>query len=141
MSASQSLFSDEEDFNENVDSGEEWQDTGESDNNPESSDSSPVPTDVESDEDDPVSDNEPDNSQLNWQETYEELDIDPFIENTGPSHNLGPNSSELDFFKLFFDDTMLDKIVEETNRYASQNGPDRHWQDTTREEISAFIGT
>lgn len=36
---------------------------------------------------------------------------------------------------------MLDKIVEETNRYASQNGPDRKLQDTTREEISTFIGT
>ena len=96
---------------------------------------------MDSDKDDPVSDTEPDNFQLNWHETYEELYIDSFVENTDPSHNLGPNSSELDLFLLFCDDSMLDKIFEETNRYASQNGPDRKLQDTTREEISTFIGT
>ena len=53
---------------------------------------------VDSDKDDPVSDTEPDNFQLNWHETYEELYIDSFVENTDPSHNLGPNSSELDLF-------------------------------------------
>lgn len=53
---------------------------------------------MDSDKDDPVSDTEPDNFQLNWHETYEELYIDSFIENTDPSHNLGPNSSELDLF-------------------------------------------
>lgn len=100
-------------------------------------------TDDDNDDDLAVQDRQEvgDGEPLNWQETYEQIDIDPFIQNTGPSHNLPAGSSELEYFKLFFSDSMIDNLVTETNRYATQNGPDPLWTETTRAEMSAFLGT
>ncbi|VDI36113.1 Hypothetical predicted protein [Mytilus galloprovincialis] len=129
----------ENDDDNELSSGDEWLenynaevDHGSPDNRP-----TPVVSDEEANDEDDAA---PENAELVWRETYEELDIDPFIQITGPSHNLNPNASELEYFKLFFDDNMLEKIVSQTNQYAAQNGPDPLWSDTTRDEISAFIG-
>ncbi|VDI72095.1 Hypothetical predicted protein [Mytilus galloprovincialis] len=129
MSEQNSLYSDEGSDDNELSSGDEWLENY----NAEVDHGSPDNTPQMANEDDAA----PENAE---RETYEELDIDPFIQITGPSHNLNPNASELEYFKLFFDDNMLEKIVSQTNQYAAQNGPDPLWSDTTRDEISAFIG-
>lgn len=139
MSDSNSLSSQESCNNSGSDN--EWQDNDGSSNGSESS-QAPSGDEINGDidgPDDAASDDDV-NDNLNWNETYERIDIHPFIQNTGPTHNLRATDSELQFFKLFFDDAMLSKIVEETNRYAEQNGPDSNWTNTTPEEISAYLG-
>ena len=131
-------FSEDEQHSQ-PESDEEWQ---QSDNN-ESANTSANPSPITSDDEDVNDDEEANNNdgnEPNWQETYDPIDVDPFIQNTGPTNNLGPNANELDHFKLFFNDIMLENIVAETNRYASQNGPDPNWTDTNAAEISAFLG-
>lgn len=67
---------------------------------------------------------------------------------------VGPNvpvhcKEPIDFFRLFFTDTILQKIVLETNKYAKnkieqQRLSDRstwnNWIDVTKEELAAFLG-
>ena len=48
--------------------------------------------------------------------------------------------SWLNLFKSFFTDEMIQNLVTETNRYATQHGPDQNWSNTNRDEISAFLG-
>ncbi|CAG2238615.1 unnamed protein product [Mytilus edulis] len=137
MSEQNSLYSDEGSDDNELSSGDEWLENYNAEVDHGSPDNTPVVSDEEANDEDDAA---PENAELVWRETYEELDIDPFIQITGPSHNLNPNASELEYFKLFFDDNMLEKIVSQTNQYAAQNGPDPLWSDTTRDEISAFIG-
>ena len=107
------------------------------------------------DEDAPVEDTAPELSQLDsqasnpaedgfWDDTgVHNSPIPQFREETGPTHNLTAESSALDYFHLICPPTFFEKIAEETNRYAVQkNGesPDENWQDTTPEEIRAYIG-
>ncbi|CAG2245594.1 unnamed protein product [Mytilus edulis] len=136
MSEQNSLYSDEGSDDNELSSGDEWLENYNAEVDHGSPDNTPVVSDEEANDEDDAA---PENAELVWRETYEELDIDPFIQITGPSHNLNPNASELEYFKLFFDDNMLEKIVSQTNQYAAQNGPDPLWSDTTRDEISAFI--
>ena len=42
--------------------------------------------------------------------------LPPFTKTHGPRTTLGAEASALDFFSLFFDDSVLDLLVEETNR-------------------------
>jgi hypothetical protein len=59
------------------------------------------------------------------------------------------NMSEMDFFNLFFDDEFIDRIVVETNRYASQqiaqkaplppNSRLSKWKETTNKEMKIFF--
>ncbi|CAG2252725.1 unnamed protein product [Mytilus edulis] len=137
MSEQNSLYSDEGSDDNELSSGDEWLENYNAEVDHGSPDNTPVVSDEEANDEDDAA---PENAELVWRETYEELDIDPFIQITGPSHNLNPNASELEYFKLFFDDNMLEKIVSQTNQYAAQNGPDPLWSDTSRDEISAFIG-
>ena len=56
---------------------------------------------------------------------------------------LGANSTEIDFFKVFFTDDMMNMIVTDTNRYASQKQqqvPDKKWVPVTLIELNAWIG-
>ncbi|XP_064635786.1 piggyBac transposable element-derived protein 3-like [Lineus longissimus] len=48
-------------------------------------------------------------------------------------------SSPVEFFEQVWPDALIHGIVEETNRYAGQQGR-MHWHDTTFEEIKAFQG-
>ena len=53
---------------------------------------------------------------------------EPFIDGDGP----------LEFFSKFFTQDVLQLLVEQTNLYAQQNKP-REWEDTTADEIRAFL--
>ena len=69
--------------------------------------------------------------------------VQPFTETTGVTHNLDATASEMDFFNLLFTDDMLENIVVQTNLYARQSiavKPDPAWEDTSREEMRAFLG-
>ena len=50
--------------------------------------------------------------------------------------------SPLDIFKMYFTDFLIDIIVQETNRYASDVLSDRYsnWQNVTSEEVLAYLG-
>ena len=53
------------------------------------------------------------------------------------------SNTPLDFFELFLDNDMVDRIVEETNRYACQERSAQNhlspWSEVAREDILAFI--
>lgn len=59
-------------------------------------------------------------------------------------HNLSQESSELDYFTLFFDLPLLQQITSATNKYARsktmKNTTNKKWKDTSVEEIEAYIG-
>lgn len=63
------------------------------------------------------------------------------------SQELSGDFTELDAFRLFFTDEMLDLIVQQTNKYARQRGADLRtrghrgvWKDLGKEELLGFIG-
>lgn len=89
------------------------------------------------------SDNEPLN-QIVWHSKYfAPVQINQFTEHSGPTHPLGPESQELDFFQLFFDDDLFKLIVSETNRHAEfcmTTQPDSKWQPISVPELKAFFG-
>ena len=64
----------------------------------------------------------------------------PCTEQPGPRVRLP--SDPLGLFSLFFDDTLVDLIVEETNKYAelSLQGTDKEWS-TDAQEIEAYMGS
>jgi len=59
-------------------------------------------------------------SSLQWEVADSSTDVaptlPPFTKTHGPRVTLGTEASPLDFFSLFFDDSVLDLLVEETNR-------------------------
>ena len=63
----------------------------------------------------------------------------PCSEPAGPQVSL--SSDPLGLFSLFFDDTLVDLIVKETNRYAKQTpqGTNKEWS-TDPAEIRAYMG-
>ena len=69
--------------------------------------------------------------------------IQPFTASSGVTHSLDDMATEMDFFNLLYTDDMLENMVVQTNLYAQQCGvlnPDPSWEDTSREEMRAFIG-
>ena len=60
----------------------------------------------------------------------------------GPTHSLPSDISATDLFCQFFTDEVWCLLVDETNRYASQNifPGSRAWHDTTVVEMKAFVG-
>ena len=72
--------------------------------------------------------------------------LEPFTEFSGPVHDLPVDSGPLDYFKLFFPDSVLNMIVEETNRYAEQQqeakgAQDVYWKPATLADIRKYIYT
>lgn len=66
-----------------------------------------------------------------------------FSQHVGPTCSLPGTAKPIDYFMLFFDDNLLQLIVDETNLYAQQNplSSTRYaWYDTTISEIKAFLG-
>ena len=59
-------------------------------------------------------------SSLQWEVADSATDVapilPPFTKTHGPRTTLGAEASPLDFFSLLFDDSVLDLLVEETNR-------------------------
>ncbi|CAK9829606.1 PiggyBac transposable element-derived protein 4 [Anthophora retusa] len=89
-----------------------------------------------------------------WEDVTESDDLPfSFTFKTSP-RTVGPQISRdiikpLDFFKLYFTDILMDRIIKETNEYArrkisekqlTSNSIWRAWVDVTREEFMAFIG-
>ena len=65
-----------------------------------------------------------------------------FSQHVGPTISLPASAKALDYFMLFFDEDLLQHIVDQTNLYAQQNpvGARYAWYDTTTSEIKAFFG-
>ena len=72
--------------------------------------------------------------------------IKPFVQDTGPNvANLAENGTPNDYKKKLFRPTMIETIVEQTNKYAREmtaakpNG-DRLWVETNPAEIRGYLG-
>jgi hypothetical protein len=53
------------------------------------------------------------------------------------------DAKEIDYFKNFFSNQLIQKLVDETNTFAhvrQRKKPDLIWKDTTLEEMSAYLG-
>ncbi|GFO06445.1 PiggyBac transposable element-derived protein 4-like [Plakobranchus ocellatus] len=70
--------------------------------------------------------------------------LEPFSEFVGPVHDLPVKSEPLDFFQLFFRDSLLRTFAKETNRYAEQQQAakgttDSYWKPATLTDIRKHI--
>ena len=81
---------------------------------------------------------------------YTPIDI-PFQGQSGLRCDLQDDAKPIDFFNLYFTDAAIQKISDETNRYAHQfletEGPNlkpysivHGWKDTNPEEVRTFLG-
>jgi hypothetical protein len=70
-----------------------------------------------------------------------------FTKNVGPQFNLLPDAEPMDYFILFFNDELLNKIVIGTNRYARHKIAELHlspwsiwssWCDVSVPEVKSF---
>ena len=78
-----------------------------------------------------------------WSEVEQNLNVEEFREPTGPQVMLPMDAKEIDYFKDFFFNQLIQKLVDETNTLAhvqQRNKPDPMWKDTTLEEMSAYLG-
>ena len=55
-----------------------------------------------------------------WNSNRDAVNVNPFVQRTGPVTYV-TGTSVLDFFKLLFKDENFDRIAVETNRYAQQS--------------------
>ncbi|KFM70405.1 PiggyBac transposable element-derived protein 4, partial [Stegodyphus mimosarum] len=87
-----------------------------------------------------------------WSSEVKSLPEMNFSERTGPNINDVQTVSELDFFNLFFDDKIIDVIVNETNDFAqkifekkqnepgpSTSCPAKLFQNVTSDELMIFL--
>ncbi|KAK3108956.1 hypothetical protein FSP39_019728 [Pinctada imbricata] len=79
-----------------------------------------------------------------WTDRLRRFTIEDFNGTPGPTTILPSDANEIDFFNLLFPSELLEKIAEETNRYAEseqdKKGQDPKWRATTAQEIRAYIG-
>lgn len=83
------------------------------------------------------------NASLAWSDQLKTLPIYPF----NPPNPVGPTitipDTPLDIFHLFFDENLVDGIVQQSNQYALEvMGPTKFtkWTPITKEDITAFTG-
>lgn len=92
-------------------------------------------SDSESDDDDPHNEE--------WTGNLRATKVDDFRGRVGSNIELGPLKTEKDFFMEFFPNSLVEKIVFETNNYArkmTEQKPDPKWSETNMAEIWAFLG-
>ena len=80
---------------------------------------------------------------VEWSDHLRNIHVDDFTSPVGITFELGNEAREIDVFKMFFNDEILNVIVRETNRYAQQKLAGQaldKWQDVTLVEIKAFLG-
>ena len=80
-------------------------------------------------------------SNITWSSILEKVTITPFQHKVGPEVTVP--SSPLGTFFLFFTTSIIQHIVQETNRYAAEcMGQEKYetWQKVTADEITAFMG-
>ena len=107
------------------------------------SDLSDIETDSDGENDeDPLPRNE-DGDRRAWSGEVQNVIIQGFTGNYGPTSVLDANKEEIDFFNLIFPAILFEQIARETNRYADseqeKNGDDPRWRATTPEEVRAYI--
>ena len=76
-----------------------------------------------------------------WSTNLEPHTILPFTSSVGPTIPI--LESPLEVFKLFFTSTIIEEIVDQTNRYAEEvMGAEAYvsWKTILEEDIRAFIG-
>lgn len=79
-----------------------------------------------------------------WENQRPDLPKRPFSGPApGPTVDLDPDSTEWDFFELFFPMFLIEMIVSQTNLYARQRQrvkPDPTWREIVAEEMKAWLG-
>ena len=55
---------------------------------------------------------------VNWSEVEQNLNVEEFRERTGPQVMLPMDAKEIDYFKDFFPNQLIQKLVDETNTFA-----------------------
>ena len=97
----------------------------------------------ESDENDTSGSESEGDEPVEWTNRLRNIHMEDFTSPAGITFEIGNEARELDIFKLFFNDEILNVIVRETNRYARQKlvgeALDK-WQDVTLDEVKAFLG-
>ena len=97
----------------------------------------------ESDENDESGSEGEGDEPVEWSDRLRNIHVDEFTSPVGITFELGNEAREIDVFKMFFNDEVLNVIVRETNRYARQKLAGQaldKWQDVTLVEIRAFLG-
>ena len=97
----------------------------------------------ESDENDESGSEGEGDEPVEWSDRLRNIHVDDFTSPVGITIELGNEAREIDVFKMFFNDEILNVIVRETNRYARQKLAGQaldKWQDVTLVELKAFLG-
>ena len=110
----------------------------------------------DTDEDDESSDDDstsqpPTGQQNVWLPATRQPPFNTFLGSQGPTNVVDVNNEEspLDYFRLIFTDELLEKVVEETNRYASQylsanplspSARAKLWKNVDKDELMVFLG-
>ena len=97
----------------------------------------------ESDENDESGSESEGDEAVEWTDRLHNIHLEDFTSPVGITFEIGNEARELDVFKKFFNDEILNVIVRETNRYARQTLAGEaldKWQDVTLQEIKAFLG-
>ncbi|GFS03597.1 PiggyBac transposable element-derived protein 4-like [Elysia marginata] len=85
--------------------------------------------------------------EVEWSDTLVDFadDLAAFTEFVGPAHDLPTDSLPIDYFQLFFPDTLLQTFVAETNLYANQQqalkGVDVYWKPVNLMDMRKYIYT
>ena len=74
----------------------------------------------ESDENDESGSEGEGDEPVEWSDRLRNIHVDDFTSPVGITFELGHEAREIDVFKMFFNDEILNVIVRETNRYARQ---------------------
>lgn len=97
----------------------------------------------ESDENDTSGSESEGDEPVEWTNRLRNIHMEDFTSPAGITFEIGNEAREIDIFKLFFNDEILNVIVRETNRYARQKlvgeALDK-WQDVTLDEVKVFLG-
>ncbi|XP_002931525.3 piggyBac transposable element-derived protein 5 [Xenopus tropicalis] len=79
-----------------------------------------------------------------WSHTLQDRAAPYFSDTSGPTRNMPPTSSVMDFFQLFVPDNVIKNMVTQTNMYAKKYqekfGSDDAWTDVTLAEMKYFLG-
>ena len=92
-----------------------------------------------------ISDDESDDEAVAsvWSSNLRRFEVRKFTSNVGANFEMGPEKNEKDFFQKFFPDHLVQRIVLETNNYATKmiaEKADPKWHPTTLAEMYAFLG-
>ncbi|KAK3106989.1 hypothetical protein FSP39_004511 [Pinctada imbricata] len=74
-----------------------------------------------------------------WTDDLGDIQLPLFTERTGVNHGLDPGAKPVDYFFKYLPPSFFDTLAEETNRYATQKGPDPKWTPNNAEEMRAFV--